>query len=157
MQKFDGLKYGTRIDNKELFETILSSRSLLGKEVKRRILIGTFITSREGYGKWYKLAMQARNKIKEKFEMILNEFDYLVSPTMPVKPWKIGEKKEPVEMYQMDVLMVLANLSKIPAISVPVDKFIWFQTMSGYLRDDKILEISKIIEEKFKIWKWKLG
>lgn len=153
MQKFDGLKYGIRIENKDLIETILASRSLLGKEVKRRILIGTFITSREGYGKWYRIAMEVRSRIKEKLEKILSKFDYLVSPTMPVKPWKIGEKKDPIELYQMDVLTVLANLARIPAISIPVEKFIGFQVMSGYLRDDKILEISKIVEEKFKVWK----
>lgn len=153
MQKFDGLKYGVRIENKDLNETILLSRGLLGKEVKRRILIGTFVTSREGYGKWYKIAMLVRNKIKQRFYSIFKDFDYLVSPTMPVKPWKIGEKKEPIEMYQMDVLTVLANLAKIPAISIPVDKFIGFQVMGKYLEDEKLLEISKIIEEKFNIWK----
>jgi aspartyl-tRNA(Asn)/glutamyl-tRNA(Gln) amidotransferase subunit A len=146
MQRYDGLKFGIRNEEKDLWKTIKNSRSLLGKEVKRRILLGTFITSRGMYSEWYKRAMLVRMKLRKKILSILKEFDYLISPTMPVLPWKIGEIESGLKMYQMDVLTVLANLVGIPAASVPIEKFIGVQIMSDIYKDEKVLELSYYIE-----------
>ncbi len=149
MQRYDGLKYGYREEKRDLWETIMESRKILGKEVKRRIILGTFITSREEYGKWYKKAVLVRLKIRKKILELFKEFDYLVSPTMPVLPWKIGEIQDPLKMYQMDVLTVLANLVGIPAGSVPIDKFIGFQVMGNLKEDHKVLELIYTVEQRF--------
>ncbi len=151
MQRYDGLKYGFREEKRDLWETIIESRKILGKEVKRRIILGTFITSREEYGKWYKKAVLVRLKIRKKILELFKEFDYLVSPTMPVLPWKIGEIQDPLKMYQMDVLTVLANLVGIPAGSVPIDKFIGFQVMGNLKEGHKVLELMYAIELGFKL------
>ncbi len=149
MQRYDGLKYGYRNERRDLWETIMESRKVLGKEVKRRILLGTFITSREEYGRWYKKAVLVRLKIRKEILELFKEYDYLVSPTMPVLPWKIGEIQDPLKMYQMDVLTVLANLVGIPAGNVPIDKFIGFQIMGNLKEDHKVLELMYAVEQRF--------
>jgi len=149
MQRYDGLKYGYRKEMKDLWDTIMESRKVLGREVKRRILLGTFITSREEFGKWYKKAVLVRLKIRKKILELFKKYDYLVSPTMPVLPWKIGEIQDPLTMYQMDILTVLANLVSIPAGSVPIDRFIGFQVMGNLKEDHKVLELMYAIEQKF--------
>jgi len=151
MQKFDGLKFGHREDLKDLWRTITESRKVLGREVKKRILLGTFITSREEYGKRYKKAVLVRLALRKKILELFREFDFLISPTMPVLPWKFGEIKSGLEMYQMDILTVLANIVGIPAGSVPIDKFIGFQVMSNLLNDAKVLELMYAIEQNFRV------
>ncbi|HIP90416.1 MAG TPA: Asp-tRNA(Asn)/Glu-tRNA(Gln) amidotransferase subunit GatA, partial [Candidatus Nanopusillus sp.] len=127
MQRYDGLKYGYRKEVRDIWNTIMESRKVLGREVKRRIFLGTFITSREEFGKWYKKAVLVRLKIRKRLLELFKKYDYLVSPTMPVLPWRIGEIQDPLTMYQMDVLTVLANLVGIPSGSVPIAKSVGFQ------------------------------
>ena len=154
MQKYDGLKYGHRHETQDLWKTIMKSRAVFGEEVKRRIILGTYITSREQFGKWYKKAVLVRMKIRQRILSLFEEYDYIVSPTMPNVPWRIGEKsKNPLEMYQEDVLTVLPNICGTPAASVPMGSVnglpTGFQIMSDYFAEPKILELMKAIEQKF--------
>ncbi|MBI4177741.1 MAG: Asp-tRNA(Asn)/Glu-tRNA(Gln) amidotransferase subunit GatA [Candidatus Aenigmarchaeota archaeon] len=122
MQKFDGLKYGFRKEGKDLNDTVAESRSSLGEEVKRRILLGTYITMKEFRGKWYSTALKARESIRHEMRAALKKCDLLAGPTMPFTAFKLGDKiKDPVEMYLSDILTVSANLSGLPAASVPLE------------------------------------
>ncbi len=122
MQKFDGLKYGFRKDGKDLNDTVAESRGSLGEEVKRRILLGTYITMKEFRGKWYTTALKARAAIKHEMFAALKKCDAIAGPTMPFTAFKIGEKIDnPIEMYLADVLTVSANLSGLPAASIPLN------------------------------------
>ncbi len=149
MQRYDGLKYGYRKEVRDIWNTIMESRKVLGREVKRRIFLGTFITSREEFGKWYKKAVLVRLKIRKRLLELFKKYDYLVSPTMPVLPWRIGEIQDPLTMYQMDVLTVLANLVGIPSGSVPIAKSVGFQVMGNLKEDHKVLELMYTVEQKF--------
>ncbi|MBI3413217.1 MAG: Asp-tRNA(Asn)/Glu-tRNA(Gln) amidotransferase subunit GatA [Candidatus Aenigmarchaeota archaeon] len=122
MQKFDGLKYGFRKNGSDLNDTVAESRSALGEEVKRRILLGTYITMKEFRSKWYSTALKAREAIKHEMLAALKKCDLLTGPTMPFTAFKLGEKiKDPIEMYLSDMLTVSANLSGLPAASIPLN------------------------------------
>ncbi|PIZ99600.1 Asp-tRNA(Asn)/Glu-tRNA(Gln) amidotransferase GatCAB subunit A [Candidatus Micrarchaeota archaeon CG_4_10_14_0_2_um_filter_49_7] len=120
MQKYDGYKYGQKADiAKSLAESVSEARSNhFGKEVKRRILLGTYVSMKEVQDDWYTRALGVRKALTQKFEKFLGEVDLIASPTMPTVAWKIGEKATPTEMYAADILTVTANLTGLPAISV---------------------------------------
>ncbi|MFA5558483.1 MAG: amidase family protein, partial [Methanofastidiosum sp.] len=93
MSKFDGFKYGHYTGGQDIVEAVSNTRETsMGTEVKRRVLLGTFITMEEFKGRWYTKALKARSAIKEDFKRIFNSYDLLIGPTMPTLPWKIGEK-----------------------------------------------------------------
>ncbi len=122
MQKYDGLKYGAKADqSKDLASCTSEVRSAnIGRECKRRILLGTYITMQEHRGAWYSKTLNLRGVLKKQFEQALSKCDVIAGPTMPCLPWKIGEKMEdPLVMYLADVLTVPANICGFPAGSVP--------------------------------------
>ncbi|MCL5253904.1 MAG: amidase family protein [Candidatus Thermoplasmatota archaeon] len=140
MQRFDGLRYGTRMGAGGIAEIMKASRSLLGREVRRRILLGTYITSLEGRSEWYERAVNARNEIGEEAEEILGTSDMIVMPTMPVTPYPFGEKtSDPLLMYATDVLTVLANVCSLPAGSLPVDHGIGIQLIGRRGKDEEVV------------------
>jgi len=134
LARFDGIKYGFRADDQKdsdfdgiarnLFETYLDTRKYgLGKEVKRRIFLGTYALSAGYYDAYYLKAQKVRALIKKDFEETLEEVDFIFSPTTPETAFKIGEKTEdPLRMYLSDVFTISANLSGVPAISFPIGK-----------------------------------
>ncbi|VVB98646.1 Amidase [uncultured archaeon] len=125
MQKYDGLRYGkTGRELENLTEAVSELRGdKFGLEVKRRILLGTFITTKEYQDAWYGKTLRARAVLKKEIEAVLGRHEALLGPTMSTLPWKIGEKMEnPLEMYLADILTVPANLAGIPAGSVPFGK-----------------------------------
>lgn len=115
MQRLDGIRYG------ETAETIEDARASFGAEAKRRILLGTFVTSREERGAWYDAALAARDEVARDFHKAFDQCDVLMTPTMPVRAFRLGERMtDPRAMYAADVLTVPANLAGIPAGSVPL-------------------------------------
>ncbi len=121
MARFDGIRYGERLEGKDLLETYFKTKTdLLGNEVKRRIMLGTYILS-EGYSDaYYKKALILRKKLKEQIEEIMKKVDVIITPTTPNTAFKIGEKiTNTVELYLADIYTVVANLAGLPAISVP--------------------------------------
>ena len=140
MQRFDGLRYGTRTGGGGIAEIMKASRSLLGREVRRRIMLGTYITSLEGRSEWYDRAMNAGNEVREEAEEILGSSDMIVMPTMPLTPYPFGEKtSDPLLMYATDVLTVLANVCSLPAGSLPVDHGIGIQLIGGRGKDEEVV------------------
>lgn len=126
LSRFDGIKYGhrTTAPGVELNEFYKQSRSLgFGKEVKRRIMLGTFVLSSGFYDAYFTRAQKVRKLLKDRIELIFNEFDFILLPTSPVTAFKTGEKMDdPIAMYLADIYTVMANLVGIPAISIPLFK-----------------------------------
>lgn len=126
LSRFDGVKYGYRTPAQglELTDFYKKSRSEgFGKEVKRRILLGTFVLSAGYYDAYFTKAQQVRRLVVEKLNGILSGYDAILMPTVPTTAFKIGEKMEdPIAMYLADIYTVLANLTGVPAISVPLQR-----------------------------------
>jgi aspartyl-tRNA(Asn)/glutamyl-tRNA(Gln) amidotransferase subunit A len=93
-----------------------------GAEVKRRILLGTFVLSSGYYDAYYIKAQKARHLIKAQFEKIFEEADLIFTPVSPTPAFEFGSKKDPLEMYLSDIYTIAINLAGLPAISVPIAK-----------------------------------
>ncbi|UCZ53808.1 Asp-tRNA(Asn)/Glu-tRNA(Gln) amidotransferase subunit GatA [Bacillus shivajii] len=121
LARFDGIRYGERVEEGDLVETYKKSRSQgFGDEVKRRLMLGTFALSSGYYDAYYKKAQKVRTLIKQDFEDIFLKYDVIVGPTTPTTAFKIGEQiEDPLMMYANDILTVPVNLAGVPAISVP--------------------------------------
>jgi aspartyl-tRNA(Asn)/glutamyl-tRNA(Gln) amidotransferase subunit A len=123
LARFDGVHYGYRIENPEnLEDTYIDSRTTaFGDEVKRRIMLGTFVLSAGYNDEYYKKAQQVRRIVQNKTDELLKDFDFILSPTSPHTAFEIGKKKvDPTVMYLEDIFTVHANISGNPAISIPL-------------------------------------
>lgn len=124
LSRYDGVRYGHRtaatyIDLTEMYKASRSEG--FGEEVKRRILLGTFVLSEGFYDAYFTKAQQVRQLLKQQTDSIFQEFDAILSPTVPSPAFKIGEKtNDPIEMFLGDIYTVYANLVGIPAISIPL-------------------------------------
>jgi aspartyl-tRNA(Asn)/glutamyl-tRNA(Gln) amidotransferase subunit A len=122
LARYDGVHYGYRSPQAtDLVSTYKKSRSEgFGNEVKRRIMLGTFVLSASYYDAYYAKAQKARRLIKEKTEDILKQYDFIITPTTPNTAFTIGEQStDPLEMYLADIFTVQASLAGLPAISLP--------------------------------------
>ncbi|NOX20707.1 MAG: Asp-tRNA(Asn)/Glu-tRNA(Gln) amidotransferase subunit GatA [Nitrospirae bacterium] len=121
LARYDGVKYGLRIDSSNLMDMYLETRSKgFGPEVKRRIMLGTYALSAGYYEAYYRKAQQVRTLIKQDFEKAFERVDVIITPTTPTVAFKIGEKiDDPLKMYLNDIYTISVNLAGIPAISVP--------------------------------------
>ena len=152
MSKFDGFKYGHYVGGQDIVEAVSNTRETsMGTEVKRRVLLGTFITMEEFRGRWYTKALKARSAIKEDFKRIFHSYDLLIGPTMPTLPWKIGERiSDPLAMYSSDILTVSANLAGICASSQPVGELnglpVGLQLHADSLSETKLLKGMRAVE-----------
>jgi len=126
LSRYDGVRYGYRSakPSTDLTEFYKHNRSEgFGKEVKRRIMLGTFVLSTGYYDAYFTKAQKVRRKLVEKTHLVFNEFDFILMPTSPSVAFKIGEKKDdPIAMYLADIYTVFANLTGIPGISLPLFK-----------------------------------
>ena len=156
--RFDGVRYGHRTKNYEnISELIKNSRSEgFGEEVKRRIILGTYVLSSGYYDAYYKKAQQVRTYIKQEFSKIFEKYDVILSPTAPTTAYEIGTKSSnPVEMYLSDICTVPVNIAGLPAISIPcgVDKNnmpIGIQLIGNQFEEDKILNAAYTYEQATK-------
>jgi aspartyl-tRNA(Asn)/glutamyl-tRNA(Gln) amidotransferase subunit A len=169
LARYDGIKYGLRIDDKNnsnfdnsfdlpksLLETYLDTRQYgFGKETKRRIMLGTYALSSGYYEAYYLRAQKVRTLIKKDFKKAFEKVDLILTPTSPTPAFKIGEKTEnPIEMYLSDVFTVTANVSGIPAISVPCgfvkngdkDLPVGFQLMGKWFDEENLLRAADAYE-----------
>ena len=126
LSRYDGVRYGYRSEkpSNDLTEFYKHNRSEgFGKEVKRRIMLGTFVLSTGYYDAYFTKAQKVRRKLVEKTQLVFNEFDFILMPTSPSVAFKIGEKTDdPIAMYLADIYTVFANLTGIPGISLPLFK-----------------------------------
>ena len=122
LARYDGVKYGFRKDNIQDLEDMYSSTRAegFGEEVKRRILIGTYVLSAGYYDAYYLRAQKVRTKIVEDFNLAFSSCDAILTPTAPTGAFKIGEKNmDPITMYMNDIFTVPASLAGLPAMSIP--------------------------------------
>ena len=155
LARYDGVKYGHRAKGKNLIEMYENTRSEgFGDEVKRRILIGTYVLSSGYYDAYYLKAQKVRQLIKNDFEQSFNNVDAILTPSTPSAAFKIGDKSDdPVSMYLNDIFTVPVNLSGLPAISVPTgyDKKnlpLGLQLIGKPFDEQTILNLSLAIEKR---------
>jgi aspartyl-tRNA(Asn)/glutamyl-tRNA(Gln) amidotransferase subunit A len=156
MARYDGVKYGQKIDEKDLVETYFKTRGgLIGPEVRRRMILGTYVLSAGYSDQYYNKAWQVRNLIKKEFEKAYETVDVVAMPTSPTPAFKIGEKTDdPVSMYLSDIFTVSANLAGVPAISIPdgtverEDSILptGLQLIAPHLHEEKLFEVGKKFE-----------
>lgn len=151
LARFDGVRYGHTQDKSENWEGFYSEirKEGFGEEVKRRIMLGTYALSAGYYEKYYQKALKVRTLLKKDFKKALDKVDLLVSPTMPFKPFDLGEKiDDPLSLYFSDILTVPINMVGLPALSVPSRKEqIGVQIIGEPFSESKILATGKILEE----------
>lgn len=150
LARYDGIHYGYRSpESHDIESTYFKSRSEgFGPEVKRRIMLGTFVLSSGYYDAYYAQGQKVRRKIKEATEALLEKADFLLSPTTPTPAFRFGENSEdPVRMYLQDIFTVQANLSGAPAISLPLGRTeaglpIGFQLLASPFEEKELLAFS---------------
>ena len=147
LSRFDGVKFGKRCDNpKDLEELYIKTRSEgFGDEVKRRILIGSYVLSAGFYDAYYKKAQQVRRLIKNDFDSAFKSVDIIMSPTTRGAAFKAGSKgDDPIQMYLEDLFTIPANLAGLPAMSIPngmIDnKPIGLQLIGNFLDESRLLQ-----------------
>ncbi|MEQ6167855.1 Asp-tRNA(Asn)/Glu-tRNA(Gln) amidotransferase subunit GatA [Ekhidna sp. MALMAid0563] len=152
LSRYDGVRFGKRAKSENLEQMYKSSRSEgFGEEVKRRIMTGTFVLSASYYDAYYTKAQKVRRLIMKETNKLLEEYDFILSPTTPTTAFKIGElKDDPLQMYLEDLFTVQANVAGIPAISIPygVDSQglpIGVQLMTRHFNEKDLLDISNQI------------
>ena len=144
MARYDGIRYGVRQDAENLAETYKKSRgSGIGLEVRRRILLGTYVLSAGYYDAYYARAQKVRCLIAEEFKSAFEEVDVILAPTAPTPPFKIGEKiNDPLTMYLSDIYTIPANLAGVPALTLPSGA----QLVAPHFEEKKLFEVGKFIE-----------
>jgi aspartyl-tRNA(Asn)/glutamyl-tRNA(Gln) amidotransferase subunit A len=155
LSRFDNLRYGYEgsPEGYEWNSFFSECRSRFGDEVKLRILLGSYVLSAGYFGKYYAKAQKLRSRIKREFGLLFNKYDILLLPTMPVLPFKIGEKTEQtIEQYNLDVYTILANLAGIPAISIPAGLSekglpIGVQLIANAFDEQKLIDAAVLLEK----------
>lgn len=151
LSRFDGVRYGYRSTDTHKLEAMYkqSRTEGFGKEVIRRILLGTFVLSANYYDAYYTKAQRVRRLIRDETKKILEDFDFIIMPTTPTTAFKLGAHREnPLEMYLADLFSVHANVAGLPAISLPfgVDDNglpIGLQLITGDFNESSLFQLSK--------------
>lgn len=154
LARFDGARYGYRSDNySNLEDMYVNSRTEgFGNEVKRRIMLGTYVLSSGYYDAYYRKAQKVRRLIKEDFDKVFQHVDLLITPTTPTTAFKIGEKSDnPLEMYLSDIYTTSANLAGIPGINIPISKSnnglpIGMQVLAKHFDEEKLISFASRFE-----------
>ena len=156
--RFDGIRYGYRTSNfKNLRDIFINSRTEgFGKEVKRRIILGTYVLSSGYYDAYYKKAQQVRTLVKKEFDKAFEKYDILITPTAPTVAFDIGQRSNnPLEMYLADICTVSINIAGLPGISIPcgVDSKgmpIGMQIVGKHFAEETILNAAYTYEQRVK-------
>ena len=155
LSRYDGIKYGHRTAKKDIDLTEfykLTRSEAFGKEVKRRIMLGTFVLSAGYYDAYFTRAQKVRQLLCDKTAAIFKFYDFIIMPTSPVTAFKAGEKMDdPIAMYLADIYTVMANLVGCPAISIPLFKHsngmpFGLQVMANRFDEVSLLQISSMLK-----------
>ena len=157
LARYDGVRYGLRADGNTIEEMYKNTRTFgFGDEVKRRIMLGSFVLSAGFKDEYYKKANYARCLIASEFEKCFETFDAIITPTTVETAFKFGEKKTPAEMYASDLCTVPVNLAGLPAVSIPCGKDkggmpIGVQIIGKKFDEQMILNIAYAMEQELKL------
>ena len=153
LARFDGVRYGLRAEHAGIADMTTASRTAgLGAEVKRRIMLGTYVLSSGYYDAYYRKAQQARRLISDAYNAVFADVDALFLPTTPTTAFHLGERNaDPVTMWLSDYFTVSANIAGIPALSVPFGKDaaglpIGLQLQGALFHDERLLQIASLLE-----------
>ncbi len=156
LARFDGVRYGFRDNSNELESMYLNTRSKgFGDEVKRRIILGTYVLSSGYYDAFFKKGQQVRRLIKNDFENVFNKVDVILLPTSPTPAFKQGENlSDPLKMYLSDIFTTPVSLAGLPALNFPAGETknklpIGLQLIGNYFKEETILNFSHYIEKNF--------
>jgi aspartyl-tRNA(Asn)/glutamyl-tRNA(Gln) amidotransferase subunit A len=155
LSRFDGVHYGYRSkDNKDLESMYKRSRSEgFGAEVKRRIMLGTFVLSAGYYDAYYSKGQKVRRLLQQKTFEILKQYDFIITPSTPGTAFEFGKNSaDPIKMYLEDIFTVQANITGIPAISIPCGTHsnklpIGLQVMADYFEEEKLFSFAQQIQD----------
>ena len=157
LARYDGVKYGFRSEGKNLIDMYEKTRSEgFGNEVKRRIMIGTYVLSSGYYDAYYLKAQKVRRLIKNDFDEVYKKVDAILTPSTPSSAFKIGEKtNDPLSMYLNDIFTVPINLAGLPAISIPAGHDqkgypLGLQIIGKAFDEQNILNIAYSLEQEIK-------
>ncbi|NNF00966.1 MAG: Asp-tRNA(Asn)/Glu-tRNA(Gln) amidotransferase subunit GatA, partial [Pyrinomonadaceae bacterium] len=159
LARFDGVRYGFRAEHSDtLHEMYMKTREEgFGDEVKRRIMLGTYVLSSGYYDAYYSKAQKVRTLLKRDFQDSFKKCDVVLTPTAPTTAFKIGEKSDdPLEMYLSDIYTASANLAAIPGISVPCGVSseglpIGLQLLGNNWSEALLLNLASVFQKKFPI------
>lgn len=152
LARFDGIRYERNEPASTLRDIYFKNRARFGVEVKRRIILGTFVLSSGYYDAYYEKAQRVRTLIARDFEYAFKEVDVLLAPTTPTPAFKVGEKAaDPLSMYLSDIFTIPANLAGVPAVSIPVRGVsglpVGFQLVGRHFREADILGLGQFYEK----------
>lgn len=159
--RYDGIRYGYRTNNFESLKDIYKNSRTegFGDEVKRRIILGTYVLSSGYYDAYYKKAQKVRTLVKKGFEEAFEKYDVLLTPTVPTVAFDIGSKsKNPLEMYMTDILTVSINIAGVPAISIPCGKDssgmpIGMQLIAKHFNEETLYRAAYTFEQNMEVQK----
>jgi aspartyl-tRNA(Asn)/glutamyl-tRNA(Gln) amidotransferase subunit A len=158
LARYDNIRYGFDMtpEGYEWNTYFAKARSNFGEEVKRRIIVGSYVLSSGYYGKYYLKAQQVRSLLKNELKSLFKHYDVLIGPTMPILPFKMGEKvDDPVKMYLVDIDTVVANLTGVPAMSVPAGFAgglpVGLQIMADEFQEQVMLDAASLFESAAKV------
>ncbi len=152
LARFDGIRYSRNVKAGTLRDLYLENRGEgFGTEVRRRILLGTFVLSAGYYDAYYTKAQKVRRLIADDFNTAFKDVDVVLTPTTPTGPFKFGEKSgDPIQMYLSDVFTIPANMAGIPAMAIPVGGEkklpVGFQLMGKHFEESKLFALGKLYE-----------
>jgi len=158
LARFDGVRYGYKSENVEdINDLYINSRSEgFGKEVKRRIMIGTYVLSAGFYDAYFKKAQKVRALIKKDFDEAFKEVDVILTPVAPNTAFKTAEQKSPLELYLEDIFTIPANLAGIPGLSIPaalVDGLpVGIQLLGNAFDEEKLISVGSAFEKERGPW-----
>jgi len=158
LARYDNIRYGFDMspEGYEWNSYFANARSNFGDEAKRRIIVGSYVLSSGYYDKYYLKAQQVRSLLKHEMETIFKRYDVLIGPTMPILPFKIGEGiDDPLKMYLVDIDTVVANLTGMPAMSVPAGFAdglpVGLQIMADKFAEQTMLDAAYLFERAAKV------
>ncbi len=153
LARYDNLRYGYEfpVEGFEFNSYISKARAKFGPEVIRRMILGGFVPSAGHAGKYFLKALKVKSKLTKEVKDAFKKFDYLIAPTVPVLPFKLGEKiDDPIALFLVDINTVMSNLSGIPSISVPFSISnglpIGIQLLANHGEDKSLLQAAKALE-----------
>jgi aspartyl-tRNA(Asn)/glutamyl-tRNA(Gln) amidotransferase subunit A len=154
LARYDGVRYGLRVDDDSLVAMYRKTRGAgLGAEVKRRIVLGTYVLSAGYYDAYYLKGQKVRSLIAEDFRDAFTKVDAILTPTSPVPPFKLGERTDdPLQMYLADIYTVTGSLAGIPGISIPCGKIdgklpVGLQIFGGTFAEARVLQLAHAFEQ----------
>ncbi|MFA6177859.1 MAG: Asp-tRNA(Asn)/Glu-tRNA(Gln) amidotransferase subunit GatA [Candidatus Paceibacterota bacterium] len=156
LSRFDGVRYGLHKEGKNLLEDYMLTKGKgFGREVRRRILLGTYVLSAGYYDAYYGKAQNIRSVLRKELIKTFQDVDIIATPTSPIPAWKIGEKSDPLSMYLADIFTITANIVGVPAVSIPSGLMevegkklpLGIQFMVSHGAEEVLFEVGKKFEE----------